>query len=212
MDTKEKEGFCTEFLQFYMAPGLGSMPKSDIDALVLILIDKYGCFAPEIKAQANLSNQKMSEAVRAPLATVKRLRYQGALKFARKDEGELLERLCSALGVAAYEIGSTSDHDRVKIIIEDLYLKNWMQDRLKENGDFFDGSFNAEAIRVKIEAFEKLLMPLLAKGNKEESKEIEKLLKDIKSEGGGRQRKALFQRVLEFSVRIAEGLAAYGSA
>ena len=34
--------FEQEFLESYLRFGLGSMPKSDIDALVMHLIDRYG--------------------------------------------------------------------------------------------------------------------------------------------------------------------------
>ncbi len=34
--------FSSEFLQKYLMFGLGSMPRADIDALVMHLLDRYG--------------------------------------------------------------------------------------------------------------------------------------------------------------------------
>lgn len=50
------------FLENYLKFGLGSMPKSDIDALVMHLLDAYG---PNGSGPlATLSNQTVSERLR----------------------------------------------------------------------------------------------------------------------------------------------------
>jgi hypothetical protein len=50
--------FEKEFLDNYLKLGLGSMPKSDIDALVMHLLDTYGMDGSPL---AIYSNQTVSE-------------------------------------------------------------------------------------------------------------------------------------------------------
>ena len=51
--------FASDFLKNYLRFGLGSMPKSDIDALVMHLIDLYGCNG--LGPTGSLGNQEVSE-------------------------------------------------------------------------------------------------------------------------------------------------------
>ena len=53
------QDFKQKFLENYLKFGLGSMPKSDIDALVMHLLDLYG--VDDVGPLAIHSNQKVSE-------------------------------------------------------------------------------------------------------------------------------------------------------
>jgi len=65
------------FLENYLKFGLGSMPKSDIDALVMHLLDVYG---PNGSGSlATLSNQTVSERLKTSVSKVKKLRYETQL-------------------------------------------------------------------------------------------------------------------------------------
>ncbi len=134
--------FSSEFLENYLKFGLGSMPKSDIDALVMALIERYGFGdnAPLVR----LSNQAVSELLRTPVSKVKKIRYDAALKFGGKVEDQAKDRLLAALVVATLE----PEGEKVCLVIEDTLAKNWLQGRLKERQQIFDHSFNTEIIKV----------------------------------------------------------------
>ena len=90
--------FETEFLDSYLKLGLGSMPKTDIDALVMFLLDKHGL--RNSGPLARLSNQAASELLKTPVARIKKLRYEAALKFGGRAEDQAMGRLLAALANA----------------------------------------------------------------------------------------------------------------
>ena len=113
--------FEKEFLENYLKFGLGSMPKSDIDALVMHLLDFYG-----VDGSGPLSihsNQTVSERLKTPVSKVKKMRYDAALKFGGRIEDQAMGRLLAALSKASLE----PDAEKVLLIIEDSLAKNWLQ-------------------------------------------------------------------------------------
>lgn len=150
--TKSKPAsFETEFLGRYLTFGLGAMPKSDIDALVMLLLDKYGF--DDSGPLASLSNQAVSEKLKTPVTRVKKLRYEAALKFGGDVEQEARARLLAALWNASLE----PDNNKICLIIEDALAKNWLQGQLKANAQIFDHSFNTEIIKVSPEGLFRVL-------------------------------------------------------
>lgn len=149
MATQGAAQFADEFLEAYLKLGLGSMTKSDIDALVMWLLDRHG-----YKGSGPLSphgNQAISEMLRTPVAKVKKLRYEAALKFgatftAVEDLAKV--RLLQSLAIATFEV----EHDRICLIIEDALVKHWLQGQLKRNRQIFDHPFNTEIVRVSADA------------------------------------------------------------
>lgn len=146
--------FEKEFLDHYLRLGLGSMPKTDIDALVMCLLDRYGIKGSQPLGQ--LSNQQVSEQLRAPASRIKKLRYEAALKYGTDVDSEARGRLLAAIGNANIEIES----GRICMIVEDALAKNWLQGKLKENRQIFELSFNTEIIRVSANGLFKVLEQL----------------------------------------------------
>lgn len=134
--------FEQEFFENYLKFGLGSLPKSDTDALVMHLLDRHGMNGS--LPMAALSNQVVSERLRTPVAKIKRLRYDAALKFGGRIEDQAMGRLLASLSKATLE----ADGYKICLIIEDSLAKNWLQGQLKIHQQIFDHSFNAEIIKV----------------------------------------------------------------
>lgn len=134
--------FSADFLENYLKFGLGSMPRADIDALVMHLLDRYGFEGSP--PMAPLSNQTVSERLRTPVAKVKKLRYEAALKFGNRVEDQAMGRLLAALAVATLE----PQEEKICLVIEDVLAKNWLQGQLKLHQQIFDYSFNTEIIKV----------------------------------------------------------------
>ena len=136
--------FKTDFLENYLKFGLGSMPKSDIDALVMHLLDLYG--VDDSDSLATYSNQTVSERIKTPVSKVKKIRYDAALKFGGRIEHQAMGRLLAALSKASLE----PDGEKVLLIIEDSLAKNWLQGQLKIHQIIFDHSFNTEIVKVSV--------------------------------------------------------------
>lgn len=138
------QDFKKEFLDNYLKLGLGSMPKSDIDALVMHLLDLHGVDGSG--PLAIYSNQTVSERLKTPVSKIKKMRYDAALKFGGRIEDQAMGRLLAALSKASLE----PDGEKVLLIIEDSLAKNWLQGQLKIHQHIFDHSFNTEIIKVSV--------------------------------------------------------------
>ena len=195
MPTSPRQDFRDQFLANYLKFGLGSMPKSDIDALVMSLIDRFGY--DESGPLAALGNQAASERLRTPVAKIKKLRYEAALKFGGEVEDQARGRLLAALANASIE----PENDKICLIIEDALAKNWLQGQLKQKQQIFDHPFNTEIVRVSSAGMFVVLESLFG------AKEIEKFksgYEKAKAINDVEQRKKLFKGI---ALKFAEGAA-----
>ena len=139
------EAFTEEFLKMYLANGLGSAPKREIDILIMHLLMKYGDLSRE-------SNHNLSILLQVPESTIKRLRYQARLKYPPDNEyiqREFLFVLANAQFEAEFEKQENIEKIKIIFVMEDNYLRYAIQGRLKEKGMFADTSFNSEVIKIK---------------------------------------------------------------
>jgi hypothetical protein len=187
--------FKTDFLENYLKFGLGSMPKSDIDALVMHLLDLYGVGGSG--SLATYSNQTVSERIKTPVSKVKKMRYDAVLKFGGRIEDQAMGRLLAALSKASLE----PDGEKVLLIIEDSLAKNWLQGQLKIHQHIFDHSFNTEIVKVSVAGLFQVLESVFDAG------EIEKFKKGYdaaKKKNTSAERVAAFKGVAK---KFAEGAA-----
>jgi hypothetical protein len=190
-----QSSFSEDFLDNYLKFGLGSMPRADIDALVMHLLDRYGY--NECQPMAPLSNQTVSERLRTPVAKVKKLRYEAALKFGGRVEEQAMGRLLSALAIATLE----PQEEKICLVIEDTLAKNWLQGQLKLHQQIFDHSFNTEIIKVSASG---LFVVLEALFDKKELESFKKGYEDAKRTKDSVQCIALFKTLAK---NFAEGAA-----
>ena len=187
--------FKTDFLENYLKFGLGSMPKSDIDALVMHLLDLYGVDGSG--SLATYSNQTVSERIKTPVSKVKKMRYDAVLKFGGRIEDQAMGRLLAALSKACLE----PDGEKVLLIIEDSLAKNWLQGQLKTHQYIFDHSFNTEIVKVSVSGLFQVLESIF------DADEIEKFKKsydEAKNKNTSAERVAAFKGVTK---KFAEGAA-----
>lgn len=183
------------FLDNYLKFGLGSMPKSDIDALVMHLLDAYG---PNGSGPlATLSNQTVSERLKTPVTKIKKLRYDAALKFGGRIEDQAMGRLLAALSKASLE----HDGEKVCLIIEDSLAKNWLQGQLKIHQHIFDYSFNTEIVKVSSTGLFQVLETVF---NNDELEKFKKGYESAKKEKTAEERVKAFKGVAK---KFAEGAA-----
>lgn len=138
------KAFTEEFLKVYLANGLGSAPKREIDILVTNLLMKYGDLTKE-------SNHNLSILLQVSESTIKRLRYEAKLKYPPDDE-YIKREFLFILANSQFEAENIEETDvenlKLIFIMEDNYLRYAIQGRLKEKGMFADTSFNSEIIKI----------------------------------------------------------------
>ena len=165
MSATPAEKFADEFLRHYLRNGMGSLSKSDVDALVMHLLDKY-IHVNGIPLQQK-SNQALSETLRIPLTKVKRLRYEAGLKFGVSVGLIAKQRFAECLSLAVIHVVPTTEKGKnskpiINVIIEDTLARNWIQDQLKSQGILSDTSFNREIVSTDANDFLRLLELLLS--------------------------------------------------
>lgn len=175
--------------------GLGSMPKADIDALVMYLLDKYGGAGKP--ALACYSNQIVSERLKTPVAKIKKLRYEAALKFTQEGEleKEAKKRLLSALKNATLE--ADEKENKICFLIEDNLAKNWLQGQLKTHQMIFDQSFNTEIVKVHPEGLFKVLEVCFGKTIQPTINEFREHYNSIKENKNIEQIKSSFRKLIK---------------
>lgn len=183
------------FLEIYLKFGLGSMTKSDTDALVMHLLDVYGPHGSD--PLATLSNQTVSERLKTPVSKIKKLRYDAVLKFGGRIEDQAMGRLLAALSKASLE----PDGEKICLIIEDSLAKNWLQGKLKIHQHIFDHSFNTEIVKVSAAGLFQVLETVF------DTLELEKFKNGYEA---ARKKKTAEERVKAFkgvALKFAEGAA-----
>lgn len=193
--TTTQSSFSKDFLDNYLKFGLGSMPRADIDALVMHLLDRYGY--DECPPMAPLSNQIVSEHLRTPVAKVKKLRYEAALKFGGPVEDQAKGRLLSALAISTLE----PEQEKICLVIEDTLAKNWLQGQLKLHQQIFDHSFNTEIVKVSASSLFMVLEDLF---DNEQLETFKKNYEEVKREENTTQCISLFKKLAR---NFAEGAA-----
>lgn len=187
--------FEEEFLTQYLRLGLGSMNKSDIDALVMWLLDSYGDRgSPPL---SNYDNQTVSERLKTPVSKVKRLRYDAALKYGGRIEDQARGRLLAALSKAAIDV----EKEKICLVLEDSLAKNWLQGQLKSSQQIFDNTFNVEIIKVDAAGLFSVLEELF---NSDEVAAFKTGYEKAKKAKTAKARREAFKKV---ALKFAEGAA-----
>jgi hypothetical protein len=136
------ESFKSDFLKAYLAGGMASLSKRDIDALVMHLLDQQG--VDDDAPLRSLSNQQVSVKLRTPVARIRALRYEATLKYVESNEAFAKWKFLEILAQSRFD----AEKDKIGFVIEDTFTRNWIQGVLKAEGLVFDNSFNSEIVKV----------------------------------------------------------------
>jgi hypothetical protein len=148
---KNTKDFVDGFLEEYLADGLGTMSKREIDILVMNLFIKYG-------GLADASNQDLSILLKTPESRIKGLRYEARLKYP-PDPDYVKREFLYILSRAQFD----SEKGRIIFAMEDEYLRHAIQGKLKGEGRFADSSFNTEIIKIEQGSLESVIGELYGK-------------------------------------------------
>lgn len=141
--------FAEEFLSHIFRSSFGSLPKKELDLLVLNLLTKHTNLA-------QMSNQEMSLFLQAPANRLVNQLYEMRLRYlAANPDDYIREQFFAALKHSKLEIGKTDG--LVTFAIEDRFARTGLHARLKTLGHAGDGSFNPDLIKLPPAAFADLL-------------------------------------------------------
>ena len=148
---KNTKDFVDGFLSEYLADGMGTMSKREIDILVMNLLIKYG-------GLADISNQDLSILLQTPESRIKSLKYEARLKYP-PDPDYVKREFLYILARSQFD----SEKGRIIFAMEDEYLRHAIQGKLKAEGRFADSSFNTEIIKIEQGSLESVIGELYGK-------------------------------------------------
>lgn len=171
------ESFKSEFLKHYLSVAIGALGKRDTDALVMHLLDKYG-LADGVPL-ARYPNQEASALLRVPVAKIRQLRHEAALKYGGRVEDQASARLLVALSQGVLELEGRT----IRLVIEDRLAKDWLQGQLKQHGVVYDLALNREIVKVPAKGLFAVLGELFDKPQTQAFQEaFDKLVHDKRGE------------------------------
>lgn len=142
---KKPKEFVSDFLGEYLADGMGAKNKREIDILVMSLLMNYAGLAEK-------SNQELSILLQAPISKIKSLRYEARLKYP-PDPDYVKREFLYTLTRSQFDL----EKGRITFVIEDEFVRQAIQGRLKARGRFADTSFNTELVKVDRRSLESVI-------------------------------------------------------
>lgn len=142
---KKTKEFVKEFLEEYLADGMGAKTKREIDILVMNLLLNYAGLADK-------SNQELSVLLQAPVSKIKSLRYEARLKYP-PDPDYVKREFLYTLTKSQFDL----EKGRITFVIEDEFIRQAIQGQLKAKGMFADTSFNTELVKIDRRSLESVI-------------------------------------------------------
>ncbi|HCG7120905.1 TPA: hypothetical protein NJ321_004562 [Vibrio parahaemolyticus] len=142
----KKVEFLDFFLKRYLERGFGTLSKSEIDMLLMHLIMEHSDLKYKPNHEVSL-DLKLSE------TKVKNLIHKAKLQFIENHDEYVKAEFLALLHKSKLETSKS----KVIMVIEDAFVKQGIQARLKSLGHFADNSFNAELVKISLSSFYDLL-------------------------------------------------------
>lgn len=149
MNQTEKKNFAERFLELYLANGLGSLPKSEIDLYIFHLLTQ----TTEYRGK---SNYDLANLLKIPETRIKSLRLNSALKYSEINSKAILSkvviRLTSSEQFASFQSG------KIEVSLEDPIEQRELENFLKVRGYHAEYSLNSEVLKISpIRLFELIM-------------------------------------------------------
>lgn len=146
------------FFQTLLSHGIGSLGKTETDALIMWHLDQTG-IPPENVPLKTLSNTEAGFRTRTSSSRIRSLRYEAALRYAPDIEAEAQERFLRAVARGIWD----PDAEKIVLILEDILVKEWIENRLRRSGTLLPDSLSGEAVDLSAEGCFLLLEVLFPK-------------------------------------------------
>ena len=197
LDQLDKESFANDFLTAYLSGGFTTMTKREIDLLVLrLLIEHSDGWSFENPPTAFEIAQKLRAKRGKVRSMMDELSYRQLT-----DETEALRRLRIIIeNRIREENDNLFESDKVRIQIEDGYLREFAKDLVQKDYGIVDSSFNSSIIVLSGDKFLALAFEVMPEGARAK---IEDELLRHRDELAGVERQKLFRMFIEQAVKGA---------
>ncbi|MCM8535020.1 MAG: hypothetical protein NE334_03700 [Lentisphaeraceae bacterium] len=145
------EKFAVAFLDEYLARGMGSLQKRDLDVLVFSLLSKDGVFGEDLNTFQAARMLQLSE------ARVRNLYFESQLKYDRYTDEQAVEDFVDLVSKGLFEASSGS----VTFIIREPMLKQYFEEWVSNHNGFTDSSFNKQLVKVSRDLLVEILCSLI---------------------------------------------------
>ena len=147
---KNRDAFLAEFLEVYVdRQGLGTMPKADLDALILHLYCKYA-------VDGRYDSFSLSELFKIRETRIKSLVETGSLRFANVTEGQAWANILTGISTAKFELESL-EKGQIRFKLENPSLHRFLQKRVREHGGTVTYSPSSEVVTISLSTFFEVL-------------------------------------------------------
>jgi hypothetical protein len=167
--------FARDLEKYYLKEKFGSFNKTELEELFIYLLMEYG----NLKT---MSNFQISIALSIPESRVRSIMYRTQLKYYDYYDWNIRKDLLSLFVDKKYEIKKSTNSKKkadniIAMTIENQYLKEALEAKIKEAGNVIEGDFNKETLKISEKAFAELVAKCFAP---EEIEAINKAYKDVK--------------------------------
>lgn len=140
--------FAERFLEGYIAHGLGSISKRDIDVLVFYLLLEDGRYDLPRDIFRACRELKLSE------TKVRNLYQEVQLRYMQYDLTQAKEKFVTLVQSGALE---RDRKGRVTFIVRDPLLRQYFEEWVAEQDGFADSSFNKNLVTVSVDVLAKVI-------------------------------------------------------
>ena len=144
--------FCEDFLEEYLAGGLGRMQKRDIDVLVMHLLLQDGRYSFPTDIYKACRELKLTE------TRVRNLYQEAQLRYDQLGEADAKADLVELIRKKAFEVKG----NRIVFVVRNPMLGQYFQEWVAAVDGFTDSSFNPHLVTVHKEIFLKILRKISA--------------------------------------------------
>ncbi|HVX06001.1 MAG TPA: hypothetical protein VHA71_12895 [Rhodanobacteraceae bacterium] len=184
--------FSETFLKACLERGLGSSSKKDVELLLVDLLVNKGTLATTPVHEVSLLLQ-------IPESRLNGLIYEAKLRFAANSREELKSAILARLSCASF----LYKDGWIVFDIEDKLIRQAFAAEVKVLGNFVDGSFNREIVRVDPDHLIQLLERLFL--TKSEQDEIVRTVKKAKSKAKKEDDEITFHSIMKKFLEGAAG-------
>jgi len=146
-----------EFLERFLNPAFGSLSKTEIEILILDLLEKTG----KITEEKNSSQYLLSTELKVSPSKAKNLWYNWSLRK-KYEEKQLKEMLGNILLNSKYKAHKDND-GWFWLQIENPLLLEYVKDKIQTFGHIQDSSFSPKIIKLQAKAFTDLIEDCIGK-------------------------------------------------
>lgn len=161
--------FLRELLHYYVdLSGLGSMSKTDLNALIVFLFQKY--------ADKKYSNFELSRILKIEESKLRGLLRTAYSRFDRREEEEIAESLLKALSEAKYEIHNKNSYE-IRFLIQDTIIQKYLEKLVEDEAGTISYTRNSHQLILSISNLLSVYTNLLKR--KYSGKDLDNIISDI---------------------------------